>query len=205
MAFPLTLDEYLYAVAKETARLSWPGRMHPILVEGAKRDAEKYFTSDSFRPKLTNIWTRAIPNYDSWHRMCVSELAKEIQGKVTSHNRQGTPYCPETVAAKLMDAFMYQLMKYQESRYLWECLHLLLDGKIFAALRTLTADSCVLRNGQLGEILRKNPYTITLEEYQHVQEQLRKLIRELNCRPNMEFKLTSPIQLNLLWADGHRS
>jgi len=38
MAFPLTLDEYLSAVAKETARLSWPGRMHPILTAGAKDD-----------------------------------------------------------------------------------------------------------------------------------------------------------------------
>lgn len=198
MAFPLTLDEYLRAVAKETARLSWPGRMYPILVAGAKADTEKYFTN-SFLPELTKIWNGSIDNYDSWHGKRVSELEKEIQGNVTSHNC----YRPETVAAKLLDAFMYQLMKYQECRYLWEHLHLLLDRKIFAVLHALAKDSTALKAAD--GILTRNPYTISFAEYQFVQKHLQEYVEELNNRPNMEFKLTSPIQLNLLWADGHRS
>ncbi len=113
MGFPLTLDEYLYAVAKETARMSWPKRMSTIFAQGTKNDAEAYFTSGDFLARLKSAWR--------------------------------------------------------------------------------------------GKILAQNPYTITPEEHQFVQRQLRKLLRELNCRPNMEFKLTSPIQSNILWADGHKT
>jgi lipopolysaccharide biosynthesis glycosyltransferase len=45
MGFALTLDEYLCAVAKETARMSGLGHMALILKAGANKDAETYFTS----------------------------------------------------------------------------------------------------------------------------------------------------------------
>jgi len=203
MAFPLTLDKYLYAVAKETARLSWPGRMHPILTAGAKYDTEGYFISPGFRTELHEVWVGNVDDYDSWHQKRVVELGESIANRVTLYNAQDACYCSRTVAAKLMNAFMYQLMKYKECRYLWEHLHLVLDGKIFAALRTLARNNIALE--PLYDILRKNPYTISLKEYQLVQEHLRKFIEELNSRSNKEFRLTSPIELNLLWADGHKS
>jgi hypothetical protein len=203
MAFPLTLDKYLYAVAKETSRLSWPGRMHPILVKNAKKDTEKYFISNIFHTELRTVWTGNVVNYDSWHKMRVSELVGSIAKKVTPYNAQDIRRCHETVAAKLMDAFMYQLMKYPKYQLLWKYLHLVLDGKVFAALRALARNSIALN--PLCDILRKDPYTISFEEYQRVQEHLRRFIQELNNRSNKEFDLTSPIQLNILWADGHKS
>ncbi len=200
MAVPLTLDKYLYAVAKETARLSWPGRMHPILVKDAKKDTEGYFISRLFHTRLCKVWTGNVRDYDLWYEACVEQLKDSIAKKVTPHNAQGTRYCPKTVAAKLMDAFMYQLMKYQECRYLWPVLHLVLDNKIFASLRAHMTNRHALQGEPIGEILRKNPYTITFGEYQTVQKHLREFIQELNRRVGMEFELNSPIQLNILWA-----
>jgi hypothetical protein len=102
-----------------------------------------------------------------------------------------------------MDAFMYQLMKYRQCRFLWTHLHLVLDGKIFTELRRLARDSIALK--PLCDILRGNPYTNSYEEYRLVQGHLRKFIGELNSRSNKGFDLTFPIELNILWADAHGS
>jgi hypothetical protein len=203
MAFPLKLDEYLYAVAKETARLSWPGRMWPILRTGAKNNAEEYFTSDAFLTKLREIWQGRVGAYDSWHERRVPELAASIAEKVTTRNAPGIPYRPETVAAKLLDTFMHQLVKYPEYRFLWADLHLVLDNKVFAVLHTLARGSVALR--AVDDILIQNPYTISGEQYKRVQTQLREFVEELNSRPGQEFGLGSRIQLNILWADGQRN
>jgi prepilin-type processing-associated H-X9-DG protein len=203
MAFPLRLDEYLYAVAKETARLSWPGRMWPILRKGAKNNAEKYFTSDAFLTELREVWQGRVRAYDSWHEERVFELAASIAEKVTTRNAQGIRYRPETVAAKLLDTFMHQLVKYPECRFLWADLHLVLDNRVFAVLHTLARDSVALR--VVDDILTQNPYTISGEQYKHVQTQLREFVEELKSRPGQGFDLGSRIQLNILWADGHRN
>jgi hypothetical protein len=197
MAFPLTLDEYLRAVAKETARMSWLGRMSAILEAGAKKDAEAYFTSDISVSAMKSVWSQRVSAYDSWHEKRVIELARWMTRRVR------TGYRPEAVAAKLVDTFMHQLIKYEECRFLWPHLHLVLDARVFAALRTLARDSTALRTA--SGILDKNPYRISIEQYKTVQEQLREFVGELNLRPNHEFNLSSRIQLNLLWADAHRS
>lgn len=205
MGFPLTLDGYLRAVARETARLSWPGRMSCILAKDAKRDAEVYFTADRFHAELKRVWAHTIPDYDSWHQERVGELAGYIAGRVRGHDAKGarTGYRPEAVAAKLLDVFMHQLMKYEECRFLWAQLHLALDRKVFEALRALARDSVALKSA--SGTLSRNPYTIAPKQYQFVQRQLQEFVVELNHRRNAEFEITSPIQLNLLWADGHRT
>ena len=197
MDFPLTLDDYLFAVAKETARLSWPGRMWPILVAGAKKETEQYFTCNSFLAELKNMWVQKIPAYDSWHEERVVELATRIAKKVNPG------YCPKAVAAKLMDIFMHQLMKYEEFRFLWADLHLVLDSKVFAALHALAQDRTALK--AVRSILAQNPYKISTKQYKSVQRQLWGFVEELNRRPGHEFDLHSRIQLNVLWADGHRN
>lgn len=203
MAFPLTLDEYLYAVARETARLSWPGRMWPILMKGAKDDTEQYFTSDTFLTKLHEIWRGRVSAYDSWHEERVPELAASIAKRVTTSNAKGIRYRPETVAAKLLDTFMYQLVKYPECRFLWKDLHLVLDSRVFAALHTFAGDSVALRT--IDSILTQSPYTISAEQYKCVQTRLREFVEELKSRPGHGFDLDSRIQLNILWADQYRN
>jgi hypothetical protein len=206
MGFPLTRDEYLYAVAKETARMSWPGQMAPILKKCAKKTTETYFTS-AFLIHRKKIWgDQRISNYDKWHEGCVNELAESLKGKIKSQSRRGAPtdYRAEAVAAKLLNTFMHQLMKYERSRFLWMDLHLPLDQRTFAALRKLAADSIALRYSGMREILAKNPYAVAPKEYKFIQSQLRKLVGELS-RANKEIKLTSRIELNVLWADAQRN
>jgi len=173
--------------------------MWPVLNEGAKRDAEEFFTSSVFCNELGRIRAdRRTPDYDSWHRKQVTELA----GSIGSH--VGAGYCAAAAAAKLLNTFMHQLMKYEWSRFLWRDLHLPLDRGTFPALRALAReiDSVALREGEISETLRQNPYTMSLEKHELVQKQLWRLIGDLNHRTEKEFKLTSRIELNLLWADG---
>jgi hypothetical protein len=202
MGFPLTLDEYLTAIARETARMSWPGRMASVLREGAKRDTEAYFTSNSFLAELTKIWKQEIHDYDSWHTQRLTELGPRIASKVRQYPDHGhqAHYRPEAVAAKLLNTFMHQLMKYQEPRYLWEDLHLVLDQRVFTALRKLVPRSITLQ--KVDNVLTLNPYTISTDQYKSVQRQLREFISELGRRPGRGFDLNSRIQLNLLWVDG---
>jgi hypothetical protein len=205
MAFPLTLDEYLLAIAKETARMSWPGQMAPILKAGAKKSVEAYFTSD-FLGHLRKIWRgQRVVHYDRWHDQRVQELARSLDEKVKSRNRKGarTGYLPEAVAAKLLNTFMHQLMKYKECRFLWADLHLVLDTGVFKALGRLAVNSRALQSERTDSVLTQNPYTIPYREYKLVQRRLRKFVGELNRRPGNEFRLTSRIELNLLWTNGH--
>ncbi len=197
MAFPLTLDEYLHAVARETARLSWPGRMSALLEAGAKKDTEAYFTCETSVGALKNVWSQAVSAYDLWHEERVVELAKWIAKRVR------TGYRAEAVAAKLVDTFMHQLVKYEECRYLWADLHLVLDCRVFASLRALARGSVALR--AVSSVLDQNPYRISTAQSKAVQRQLREFVGELNLRPGHEFDLDSRIQLNLLWADAHPS
>ncbi len=93
---------------------------------------------------------------------------------------------------------MYQLVKYEEYRFLWRDLHLVLDGQVFGALRALARKSTAL--APVNEILKRNPYTIPAEDYKRVQRQLSQFVAELNRERAPEFRLTSRIQLNILWA-----
>jgi len=180
--------------------------MWPVLNEGAKRDLEEFFISSAFchelgriRADQKRIWAdQRTPDYDSWHRKQATKLA----GSIGSH--VGSRYCADAAAAKLLNTFMHQLMKYEWSRFLWEDLHLPLDRGTFPALRRLAREvgSEALREGETSEILRQNPYTISLEKHELVQKQLWRLSGELNRRREREFKLTSRIELNLLWAGG---
>ncbi len=126
----------------------------------------------------------------------------KLTGSINGH--VGVGYCADAVAAKLLNTFMHQLMKYEWSRFLWKDLHLPLDQGTFGALRRLAraTHSKALQEEQMSEILRQNPYTIDPEGYELVQKQLWGLIGELNLGREKELKLTSRIELNLLWAGG---
>ena len=91
-------------------------------------------------------------------------------------------------------------MKYERCRPVWPKLHLPLDRVIFGQLTFLKRKTGSAALAAVDPILRKPPYSITTREYGRVQLALVGLIRELNRRPNAEYKLTSRVELNVLWA-----
>ena len=194
--FPITQQEYLKAVARETARMSYPGRMGGVLGQGTKKDTvEKYFVE---RFPLQQIWDRAnevAANFDVWHKERVHELSEVLDHDKRLKNPSDQK---EAVAAKLLNTFLHQLMKYERCRPLWNSLHLPLDGKTLKILQTLNCPSLI----PVKEIIKRPPYSLSYDEYCQIQHALRELVVELNKRTEVEYNLlTSRIELNLLWAD----
>jgi hypothetical protein len=202
---PLTVKDFLEKVARETARMSWPGQMSPILREGTNRAVEDYFGTH-FLPYLVELWNgeRMLSTYDEfdiWHRKCASDLGDLLQrtGRIKPTSRTGKPtnYRGVAVACKLLDTFMFQLMKYEKFRPLWGNLHLILDDTACFRLYGLSYSS--LRD--IKSILQSIPYTLTYDSYLNIQTHLLSLVDELNQRPNIPYKITSRIELNpVLWA-----
>src|SRR5438477_6630612 len=109
-------------VARETARMSYPGSMSrgakPVVHAGTKAALEHYYAE---RFPMSEVWSCAeqlASSYDAWHQERTAEMAKTIQSRVPDYN------VPQAVAAKFLNTFMHQLMKYQSCRTLWESLHL---------------------------------------------------------------------------------
>ncbi|MGO9642225.1 MAG: hypothetical protein ACLP1Y_13095 [Candidatus Acidiferrales bacterium] len=185
------MTQYLKAVSRETAKMSYPGRMGGVVKAGTKAEVEKYFVSEF---PIQSVWTDAhkvAQSFDDWHRERVVELGARINHLVKRTRDQS-----EAVAAKFLNTYMHQLMKFGECQPLWTALHLPLDRRVFEALTRL--HSPVLQD--VDEILRKPPYSIHDQEYGRVQKALLRLIEELNTRPQTEIKLKSRIELNVLWA-----
>lgn len=194
---PVTLDGYLERVARETAKMSWPGQMHPILHANTKKSVEDYF-STIFVSHLKRVWTDEYTTsrlaYDDWYKQRAYELGKFLErGKHVKRNYRDT-----AVACKLLNTFMHQLMKYEKCRILWRDLHLVLDGRLFRKLLGLSGEYDSLR--PVASILKDNPYKITYGSYSRLQSQLWAFIEQLNQRANAEYKLRSRIELNVLWA-----
>jgi hypothetical protein len=202
---PVTLNDYLERVARETAKMSWPGQMSPILHASTKGAVEGYFAT-SFLSEIQNLWDKpaAISDqaaFDDWHRRQVYRLGDFLQqGNHIKHERDGMPtdYISMAIACKLLNTFMHQLMKYQGFRALWKYLHLVLDDVAFSRLSSLRYKSL----SSVREILKNdNPYKIPYEKYALVQQQLLELVLEFNQQPNAQYRITSRIELNAaLWA-----
>ncbi|MGV8991279.1 MAG: hypothetical protein ACOH1Q_07735 [Thiobacillus sp.] len=193
MNLPLTRHDLLRRIAIETARMSYPGSMSrgkkPVVTAGTKARLEEYF-HDSF--PLDNVWIAAAAieiDYESWHQARVAEIAKHIIGYVASNNE------PESVAAKFLNTFMHQLMKYEEARPLFGCLHLPLDARVFSKLRRV--NSSALRDFKVTFEL--SPYSLPYATHTAIQAALRSFIDELNARPTVGFQVRSRIELNWLW------
>jgi hypothetical protein len=202
MGFPLTLRELQIAIARETAKMSYPGGMsrgaNGICVAGTKACIEAFFV-DRF---VATLWDGApkmtAKCYDSWHKGKTAALGEHLQRQRCLRNPRN---CPEGVAQKLINTFMHQLTKHERFRPLWPHLHLPLDGGVFDAftcIRNRTespvmTEICELIDGQ-------SAYEISYDVYQSIQKKLWGLIDELNDEEGREFRLISRIELNLLWA-----
>ncbi len=195
--FPTTQKEYLKAVARETARMSYPGSMSrgkkQVLKEGAKKKIEEFFAT--FLGDLWDSVDSVTNQFDVWHEKQARKLGQYLR----DNGRLGKPENnSDVVGAKLINTFMYQLMKYERFRPLWNSLHLPLDGKTLRILQTLNCPSLI----SVKEIIKRPPYSLSYDEYCQIQRALREVVVELNKRPEVEYNLlTSRIELNLLWAD----
>ena len=190
---PLTRKDLFRCIAVETARMSYPGSMSrgkkPVVFKGTKKALEGYF-NDAF--PIENVWNDAptiARDYDRWHKSRVDEIVTFIREHVSDHN------VPCSVAAKFLNTFMHQLMKYEQGRPLFTCLQLPLDARVFRTLLRIKSP-CIT---PLRDTFRNSPYALPYEQHAAVQLALWQFITELNARPNAGFKLTSRIDLNWLW------
>ena len=194
MEVPSTLVELLEHVARETARTSYPGSMSrgtkPVVHKGTKATLEEYFAT---KFPLLEVWASApqvAGAYENWHQSKTTEISTAIETHVSNHNN------PMAVAAKFLNTFMHQLMKYEACRALWPALHLPLDARVFAALARLQSPSL----SGVQPLFSQSPYSLPYVAHLDIQRALSNLLQELNVRPRAEFKFGSRIELNLLWV-----
>jgi hypothetical protein len=196
--FLTTRKQLLKAVAQETARMSYPGRMGGIVKAGTKKAVEEYFVGDF---PIEEIWDEAGQirrRFDQWHEKRVHELGGRIQRLGLVKKKSDLR---EALAAKFLNTYMHQLMKYEQCRLLWDELHLPLDKRILVALSRLQRGMKSSASKRVATILRKPPYSLPYREYIEVQRALTDFIDELNARTRCQIKLRSRIELNLLWAE----
>lgn len=189
-----TQAEHFEKIARETARMSYPGSMSrgtkPVVAKGTKKALEEYFAVDF---PLPQVWCQSSDiaiQFDQWHTTRVDEIARTIQLWISTHNE------PRSVAAKFLNTFMHQLMKYEPCRPLLPVLHLPLDARVFATLSKLHAQSLA----PIQNLLSCSPYSLPYEDHIQVQRALLAFVNELNARPETEFIIRARIELNWLWV-----
>ena len=198
MNYPLTVKDRFRQIAIETARMSYPGSMSrgrkPVVRAGTKKRIEEFFSSDQFALSDLTLprWSPAA--YGDWHGITTGALADRL---ATASYVAGPDNNPSAVAAKFLDTFMHQLMKYSEFRPVLPHLHLALDRRVLGRLKALRYSPPAREiSGRVGG---QSPYSISYDDYRFVQGRLWELVAELNERRGMEFQISSRIELNLLW------
>ena len=200
MNCPLTKQELLKQIALETSRMSYPGSMScgskQIVKATAKHELERYFANEFPISELYNNAKEISKDYDDWHKkqiIAIGDLLNDKQLLGNSKNKR------EVVAAKFLNTFMHQLMKYEWARSLYNGLHLPLDSRVFNAFKSFRQfESASIKeiNNCVG---KENAYSISYEDYEFIQQKLWDLIDELNKQPKIEFQIRSRIELNYFW------
>jgi hypothetical protein len=196
--FPSTRAQYLRAVARETARMSYPGRMGGIVRIGTKRAVEDFFVETFPLELISRHSSQIAGNFEEWHSAQVRKLAQYLEHQKLIKGRQNR--C-DAVAAKFLNTYMFQLMKYEFCRPLRKHLHLPLDRRILKALASLRRQTKSRALSTVRDIFDRPPYAMNPQEYERVQQALLNFIHELNHRPRCNVKVKSRIELNLLWAE----
>ncbi len=185
----MTKENYLKEIARESAKMSWPGEMNNIVIGGTKAGLEEYFTGPEF--PIEELWdgtSIAYTDYEKWHKEQTQNISEHVVVKT-----EKKPYVSVAVSAKFLNTFMHQLMKYEKFRGLYERLHLPLDSR-------------VIKHKDIKEICKKlgimNAYTIDYDTYKDAQESIKGVLE--NYKKELEatgIKLRSRIDLNaILWA-----
>jgi hypothetical protein len=204
--YPKSLKGKLRLISEETARMSYPGSMsrgkksRRVVNQGTKEVLEEYF-KEKF--PIRQLWLnskRIARNYDTWHKREIGKLATFLLENKCFGNPTNEQ---DAVAAKFLNTFMNQLLKYPEFQQLRRCLHLPVDSGALKAICELGESGKSKALGKLSERgLKKStpPYGITCDQYMTIQCALREYVRELNKRRNLQFKVDSVIDLNsYLW------
>lgn len=176
--------------------MSWPGSMmrgkKQILKKGAKQAVEKCFR-DVF--PIRSIWnnpTSIVNNYDKWHSKVSKELGEVLKIFMGAHGNT-----PEAVAAKLLNTYMHQLMKYPKFQIIWSRLHLPLDRRVFDALSKRHIS--FTGKEKIADILKRPPYSINRDEYERLQAAMIEYLQQLRAKSSKGLEWSSRIELNWLW------
>jgi len=193
MSMPFTSMELLRSVAIETSRMSYPSSMSrgkkPVVSGGTKKNLELHFANNF---PMEEIWSSAdsiARDYDEWHYKQVEKISRVVQKTIKSNNVE------ISVAAKFLNTFMHQLMKYEEARPLLRSLHLPLDRKIFLKLQKIESPAL----STISKYLDKSPYSLKYQAHKRIQVALLSFIEELNERAEVEIEIKYRIHLNWLW------
>jgi len=189
----ITKEKYLKSIARETAKMSWPGHMNPIVKAGTKKILEEYFIGTDF--PFEELWdgkSCAYSDYDKWHE----EQTKAISKKVVKTNLRDQEYEARVVSAKFLNTFMHQLVKYEDFRGLYEHLHLTLDSGVH---KEICENS---RDVEIQKMKQENTYKISYATYMCIQKDAWNLLNDYNQKfKDTGIKLRSRIDLNaILWA-----
>lgn len=194
VSIPITQAELLVLVARETARMSYPGSMsrgvNPVVSAGTKTTLEEYFAGNFDLKNIRNLKTFTQNKYDSWHKTKTGEIARRIQNLV----HQGRN--PQAVATKFLNTFMHQLMKHEDYRVLYPFLHLPLDRRVFDKLRSIRWPSLPKK----FQTFTCSPYSLSYKKYSTIQTALCALVCDLNKGRPSNLNLRSRIDLNWLWV-----
>lgn len=192
-----TRQELAAAIAQETAKMSYPGGMSrgdkQVVTAGTKAKIESHFLAEFPKWGLMENASGIAEHFHIWHQ----EQAETLAAYLEREHCLGNPANDKvTVAAKFLDTFLHQLMKYEWARPLWKHLHLPLDPRVLQAIWQATTPAAEEIKACVGD---RSAYAITYADYMHIQLLLWDLLQELNHRPCKEFDLTSRIELNYLW------
>jgi hypothetical protein len=197
-------------IATETAKMSYPGAMSmqaydkQIVRGGTKKELSKYFQEC---PNINELWNKMkLKKYDEWHRKTTIAMSRKLKKEYYNKSKES-----DAISAKFLNTFMHQLMKYERFRYLYEKLHLPLDGQVF---RQLSKKAIVIQKGieipitdELQEIAKNNKaYKINYKQYMQIQDLLlEELIPEFKKHLPKRCQLESRIDLNaFLWINKKR-
>lgn len=190
MKIARTKKEWLRQIAIETARMSYPSAMsrgkRPVVKKATKSRLEEYFSKSFAR---NDFWKGADRSYDDWHYA----RSQAIGNAIRDCTHKGRNPC--VVAAKFLDTFMHQLMKYGRWRGHWQDLHLPIDSKVFSSLRGLKEPAFEAVQGHFFS----SPYDLRYDQYLAIQEALWDFVKALNSRRDPNVTITSRIELNWLW------
>lgn len=179
---PTTKKDFRLLRLKEAAKAGYPGGMTRgktrIVIKKNKEQVINFFGAGEFKIPLQRT-------FEDDHKKICSELSKIL--KLNPIRKQLNK---ETVAAKFVDTFLYQLTKFDEYYYLSKKLNLIIDNRVITKLRKIS-------DNELKIFLDSYPnsvYEATYHQYQDLQIQITEFIQ----RSKNPFILKK-IDLNILW------
>lgn len=181
----IPLTELEDSITRESAKMSWPGHMHPMLQAGAKNKVEKFWLNNVDLRELQGISTQN--GYDRWHEKTTCSLAEWMETNRVLRRRtrvavrndpDGREYSASAIAAKLIDTFVHQLSKHPPFHGLYLYLHLPYDEVVRGRLCGIARRMAMLEDlAELSEIPARNAYTLGYHEYSRIQQFVWKLAR----------------------------